>query len=37
MYMLSGMGLSTGIDLDLLSDAGQFIITHEIGRRESNS
>ena len=35
VYMLNGMGLSTGIDLDLLADAGQFI-THEIGR-ESNS
>jgi hydroxymethylglutaryl-CoA lyase len=32
VYMLHGMGIETGIDLDLLIDAGQFISDH-LGRK----
>jgi hydroxymethylglutaryl-CoA lyase len=35
VYMLHGMGIETGIDLDLLVDAGQFISDH-LGRKPNS-
>ena len=35
MYLLHGMGIATGIDLDKLIDAGQFISTF-LGRKSQS-
>ena len=35
LYMLHGLGISTGIDLDMVVDAGQFISQH-LGRKGSS-
>ncbi|MGV3654868.1 MAG: hydroxymethylglutaryl-CoA lyase [Noviherbaspirillum sp.] len=35
LYMLQGMGIDTGIDLDMVVDAGQFISSH-LGRKAAS-
>ncbi|MNO07538.1 hydroxymethylglutaryl-CoA lyase [compost metagenome] len=35
LYLLQGLGIATGIDLDLVVDAGQFI-AQQLGRKGSS-
>ena len=35
LYMMNGLGIATGIDLDLVVDAGQFI-SQQLGRKGSS-
>jgi len=35
VYLLHGMGIATGLDLDALVDAGQFISNH-LGRKPNS-
>ena len=35
LYMMQGLGIATGIDLDLVVDAGQFI-SQQLGRKGSS-